>query len=241
MEQSLANSNTVINTSTDIILKALLEKTYEWATKERSMLWYPKAEQIVKLSKETYNYLENAKRELKEKELSIDMLNEKMFKFHQDILNTDSSIRVTFNSDPMFISPITKVTGSATLTALQNNIKIIENKVIAFCNNKVGIIWDGFDSYSVIIGQSSNYLKPGDALEITAGVGAFSKAGQPEIIIGDSTVEISEEGCALYKIKVSNKPGQYKIPVKIDFLNQTTGKNEKLEKNIEYTVAKPCN
>ena len=169
------------------------------------------------------------------------MLNERLLKFQKDIFNTDSSIRVTFNDDLRFVTAITEVTGSSALTSLQNNIKIVENKVTTFCNNKVGTIGDGFDWYTSIIGQNSKYLKPGETLEIQAGIGAFSTRGNPEIVIDGKLSKINEDGYVLYKTKTPNKPGTYSIPVHLSFVNPTTGKDESWMVNVNYTIAKPCN
>jgi gliding motility-associated protein GldM len=99
----------------------------------------------------------------------------------------------------------------------------------------VGTVEVVFDSYAAIVGQNSNYLMPGQELEIKAGVGAFSKAAKPKIFIGGTGVEIGEEGFALYKTTAGGV-GNRTIPVKIVYFNQTTGKEEVKEVNVEYTV-----
>lgn len=243
MEESLINSNKAINLSTEINLKALEEKTTEPATMERAKIWFVKAEQVVKLSHDMYNYLENVKTQLKENKFSTDLLYQQLVSYNVNVLETDTSISQEFRNSFSFPKEIRKTKISAALTILQNKIKILENKIIAYCHLKVGSTdGDGFfDSFSAIVAQSSNYLKPGEQLEITAGVGAFSKSGQPKIIINQTQLELGEEGYVTYKFKTTQKPGNYKIPVKISFLNPTTGKDEFKTIDVEYTVAKPCN
>ena len=87
------------------------------------------------------------------------------------------------------------------LSKFQNDVKTSENKVVQFCHNKVGEVAVRFDTYAAIVGQNSNYLMPGQELEITAGVGAFSKAAKPMITIGGQNLAlIGAEGTATAKI-----------------------------------------
>lgn len=62
------------------------------------------------------------------------------------------------------------------LSKFQNDVKTSENKVVAYCHEQVGKVQVRFDTYTAIVGQSSNYVMPGQEVEIMAGVGAFSKA-----------------------------------------------------------------
>ena len=77
------------------------------------------------------------------------------------------------------------------LSKFQNDVKTSENRVVQFCHNKVGEVVVRFDTYAAIIGQNSNYLMPGQELEITAGVGAFSTGAKPTITIGGQTVTLN--------------------------------------------------
>ncbi len=240
LEESLKNSSTVINHSTETMMKELENKTTDHCTVERAKIWFEKAEQIIRLSKEVYDYLLSAKEHLIEKKQSPEFLNDSLISYQENVLSIDSSIREVFSENFNFIKGIQKSTVPSVLTATQNRIKIIENKMIAYCNSKVGCHIMIFDSYSAIVGQNSNSLKPGDVLEITAGIGAYNRAAQPEITINNKRIEINEDGYVLYKIKTTNKPGTYKIPVRLSYINPNTGKNEILEKKIEYIITKPC-
>ncbi len=78
-------------------------------------------------------------------------------------------------------------------------------------------------------------------MEINAGIGSYSKAAAPKININNKNLNIGDEGFATYRLKVSEDPGNYKIPVKISYFNQATGLEERRIVNVEYTVAKECN
>ena len=175
-------------------------------------------------------------------------------KYKTDVLGVDSAINAEFAKslnidvttfpgndgktrawEVAYFNMVPTVAGLTILSKFQNDIKTAENKVVTFCHQKVGEVKVIFDSYAAIVGQNSNYLMPGQELEIKAGVGAFSKAAQPTISIGGSNVAIGEEGYALYK-SAAGGVGQHSIPVRISFFNQTTGKEDVREVKVEYTV-----
>jgi len=120
------------------------------------------------------------------------------------------------------------------LSKFQNDIKTSENRIVAFLHNKVGQVAVRFDTYAAVIGQSSNYLMPGQQLEITAGVGAFSKAAKPIITIGGAGSPIGEDGAAHFTTTVNNI-GTSSIPVSITYTDQE-GKQQTIKKTVEYTV-----
>ena len=120
------------------------------------------------------------------------------------------------------------------LSKFQNDVKTSENSVVQFCHNKVGEVTVRFDTYAAIVGQNSNYLMPGQELEITAGVGAFSKAATPVITIGGQSYPIGAEGTATAKL-AGGGIGSRSVPVRIQYVDQD-GKTQVIEKNVEYTV-----
>ena len=140
--------------------------------------------------------------------------------------------------DVSYFQMVPTVAGLTILSKFQNDIKTAENKIVAECHKKVGEVKVIFDSYSAIVGQSSKYLMPGQELEITAGVGAYSKTAQPSISINGSGVTLGPDGFASYKTTV-NGIGNHTVPVRIAYFNQVTGQQETKEVNIEYTVGSP--
>jgi gliding motility-associated protein GldM len=174
--------------------------------------------------------------------------------YKENIFTIDSSIRTEFTNslnvditnppgrdkkvrdwEVSYFNMVPTVAGLTILSKFQNDIKTAENKVVTFCHTKVGEVKVIFDTYTAIVGQNSNYLMPGQELEIKAGVGAFSKAAQPSISIGGSNVAIGEEGYALYKTQ-AGAVGQHSVPVRISFFNQTTGKDDVREVKVDYVV-----
>jgi gliding motility-associated protein GldM len=82
------------------------------------------------------------------------------------------------------------VAGLTLLSKFQNNIKNSENQVVTFCHEQIGAVKVIFDKTGVLVGQSSNYVMPGQEVTITAGIGAYSSAAQPQISIGGSSVPV---------------------------------------------------
>ncbi len=120
------------------------------------------------------------------------------------------------------------------LRKFQNDVRTTENKVVTFCHEQVGKVVVRYDAFAAIVGQSSNYIMPGQDVEITAGVGAFSKAAQPEISINGQGVGLGAEGQAVLKVNGGGL-GRHSVPVVIRFRDQD-GNMQTVQKNVEYTV-----
>ncbi len=280
LDESLSNSNTTIQRSTETIYASLEQKLADPITATKAQIWYPKAMMIQKYAGDITAFIGDLKHRLKkaaglkkenEKEIFNesnkgivnsffnenrigDTLYQKLLKFKTDVLSVDIQMDTVFrqtlllatrafdlsNSDArnftktfFYSTPV--VAALATLSTFQNNVRIIENRMISFCNNKMICCSFFYDVYSAIIGQNSTYVRTGEQIEITAGVGAFSKVAQPEILFGGKKVDIDETGTAVHKFNSPSKPGKYIVPVKISYTDQD-GKKRTIEKAVEYTV-----
>jgi GldM N-terminal domain len=126
----------------------------------------------------------------------------------------------------------------AILNQFKNGVRLTENEIITFCNYKCEpdcIL--RFDKFSVLIGQSSNYVKQGDEIKISAGVGAFSTAAQPVIKINGKYISINENGVAEYSLKAADKPGKHSVPVTVNFI-KPDGSKASQTYSMEYVVSK---
>ncbi len=128
------------------------------------------------------------------------------------------------------------VAGLTLLSKFQNNVKNAENQVVTFVHEQIGAVKVKFDKTGVLLGQSSSYVMPGDQLQITAGIGAYSSAAAPQISIGGSGVPVVDDQ-GIFKTTASGA-GIRKVPVTIRYKDQDG--NEKVEtKEVEYTVGTP--
>jgi len=183
-------------------------------------------------------------------------LESKLKEYREAMLNIDPSIRKEFETTfPVDVSKIIGQDGKekdfttayfhmtptvAALTLLskfQNNVKNAENQIVTYCHNQVGAVKVVYDQFAALVGQTSNYLMPGEELEITAGVGAYSKAAQPQISIAGSSMSIGPDGRASYKTTVSGS-GTRSVPVNVTY-TKPDGTKESKSFEVKYTVGTP--
>ena len=123
------------------------------------------------------------------------------------------------------------------LSKFQNNVKNAENQIVTYCHNQVGAVKVVYDQFAALVGQSSNYVMPGEEIEINAGVGAYSKAAQPKISIGGASMPLAEDGRASSKFKVSGS-GSKSVPVNVTY-TKPDGTVETKTFEVKYTVGTP--
>jgi len=181
-------------------------------------------------------------------------LYERLKQYRRNVLAIDSEITTVFsdkiilttqsfdtlkneqqNIAKAFFNDIPTVAALTILSQFQNNVKVAENRIVQFCNNKVGSFIDYYTTYSAIVAQSSTYVRAGEEIEITAGIGSFSRAARPEITVNKRNIEIDESGVAVYKFNASTKAGKHIVPISINFTDQD-GKKQLITKDVEYTV-----
>src|SRR5665647_474583 len=179
-------------------------------------------------------------------------LQERLEKYKNDMLNIDPSIRKEFESTfPVTtIPPLTQdgkkkdftqaffhmtptVAALTMLSKFQNNIKNAENMVVTYCHSQIGKVEVHMDQVGVLVGQSSNYLMPGQELTVTAGVGSYSSAASAKISIDGSNVNVAE-GQGLYKKTVSGA-GEHSLTVNVTYRDEHNAVKTET-KTIKYTV-----
>ncbi len=123
------------------------------------------------------------------------------------------------------------------LSKFQNNVKNAENQIVTYCHNQVGAVKVVYDQFAALVGQSSNYLMPGEEIEITAGVGAYSKAAQPQITINGAGAAVGPDGRASYKT-IASGGGARTVPVSVTY-TKPDGTKETKSFEVKYTVGTP--
>jgi len=139
------------------------------------------------------------------------------------------------NWEAAYFHMVPTVAAVTILSKFQNDVKTTENKVVAFCHEQVGAVNVRFDKFDAIIGQSSNYLMPGQNLEIKAGVGAFAEQARPTISIGGQSQQIGDSGFVRYATNVGSSLGTHSIPVHITYKDQD-GNDRVIDRVVTYTV-----
>jgi gliding motility-associated protein GldM len=122
------------------------------------------------------------------------------------------------------------------LSKFQNNVRNAENQVVTYAHNQIGQVEVHMDQVGVLIGQSSNYVMPGEEITVTAGVGAYSSAAAPRIAINGSPVAVTN-GQGTYKTTASGA-GEHSVAVNVTFIDENKKEVTKTE-TVKYTVGTP--
>ncbi|MET0637295.1 MAG: gliding motility protein GldM [Chitinophagaceae bacterium] len=180
-------------------------------------------------------------------------LYEMLKKYKEDVLGVDPKVKAEFEKtlqidltkppsenkgnntwETAYFRMTPTVAALTILSKFQNDVRTSENKVIAFCHEQVGKVEVRFDAYEPIVGMNSRYFMPGQEMEITAGLGAFSKTKLPNVSINGSNVALNEKGIAVYKTPVGTI-GNHTVTVLVKYTDQDGNPQEK-PVTVEYTV-----
>lgn len=138
------------------------------------------------------------------------------------------------NWEEMYFHMVPTVAALTILSKFQNDIKTSENKLVTYCHEQVGKVILRYDAFEAIVGQNSKYFMPGQEIEITAGLGAFSKTKLPSVSVGGANVPLNEKGIAVYKTSAGGI-GSHTINVTVSFTDQD-GQPQTRQIPIDYVV-----
>ncbi len=159
--------------------------------------------------------------------------------FNDVLAQIDLSMPKTQNKsnktrEQVYFHMVPTVAALTILSKFQNDIKTSENKLVTLCHEQVGKVELRFDAFEAIVGQNSKYLMPGQEIEITAGLGAFSKTKLPTVTVGGANVPVNEKGMAVYKT-AGGGIGSHTINVTVAFTDQD-GNPQTRTIPVEYMV-----
>lgn len=123
------------------------------------------------------------------------------------------------------------------LSKFQNDVKNSEAQMADYCLSRVGSVKVVFDEFQPLVGTNSTYLMPGQDLEVSAGIGAYSKAAKPTVSINGAVVPLNADGLAVFKKQVGGV-GDQTVAVNINY-TKPDGTPGTLSKTIHYTVGQP--
>ncbi len=175
-------------------------------------------------------------------------------KFKTDILGINDTIKTEFTKNPLqvdlsmpktqnksnktweqaYFHMVPTVAALTILSKFQNDIRTSENRVVTFCHEQVGKVELRFDRFEAIVGQNSKYLMPGQDIEITAGLGAFSSTKIPQVSFGGSGPTKVENGVSYYTGSAGGM-GSHTINVTVSFTDQD-GQPQTKTFPVEYVV-----
>jgi gliding motility-associated protein GldM len=123
------------------------------------------------------------------------------------------------------------------LSKFQNDVKSSEAQMVDYLHSQIGTVKLVYDKFQAIATSNTTYAMPGDNIEITAGVGAFSDAAKPRITINGAPQALGSDGTAIFKTTASGT-GEHSVNVHIEF-NKPDGSVDKVDKKVTYTVGVP--
>ena len=124
------------------------------------------------------------------------------------------------------------------LSKFENDVKNSEAMIVDYCYQKVGSVEKVFNAYQPLVGQSSNYVMPGQEITLTAGIGAYNAQSRPSVTVDGVAAPVNANGVAEYKFNASGT-GSYTKHVVVTYFNQATGKQESQPYDLSYTVGSP--
>jgi hypothetical protein len=122
------------------------------------------------------------------------------------------------------------------LNKIENDVLTTEKTLFEYCESTfcvMPIIYD--DNYKALTVLSSSYVKQGQPIEITAGIGGFTDAMKPRITINDKEMKL-DNGAVVHQFVAEGKPGKHSVMVKIEFY-KPDGVREWITKTLYYTIA----
>lgn len=123
------------------------------------------------------------------------------------------------------------------LNKIESDLLATENAFIECCKDQIALGCNlMYFKFSALAVLSSSYIKPGQSIQVSAGIGGFSSASKPTIVINGKRVPLSNDAVAQYSFKPTGKPGKYSVPVTIEF-TKPDGEKFTLSRNPEYIIA----
>lgn len=121
------------------------------------------------------------------------------------------------------------------LSKFQNDVLRSGNIVAEYCQGQIGKVEVILDKFEILTSQNTNYLLPGQTLEIKAGIGAFSSKAKPTVSINGVSQIANDSGFARYTTQVSGGSGG-NVPISVSFKDPNTGQVTTKNTTVSYTV-----
>jgi hypothetical protein len=127
---------------------------------------------------------------------------------------------------------------SILLSKIKNDVILSNNIILNFCVQQCSRLILICGGPYPIITQNTTCLKAGEKLQITAGLVSYDNYFQTTITINNKKVPLTEDGNAVYWIKVKNRKNNI-IPVSVSYKDPNTGELKKISTNVTFTVFEP--
>jgi hypothetical protein len=124
------------------------------------------------------------------------------------------------------------------LSNIRTQVYLMQNKIMQYFVMRTCVLCCGSGEWSeFLVNQSSSIVFAGGKLKITAGIATYQPRAMPLVSINNKPIEV-QSGKAVHQIKVSDIPGEYDVPVTIQYKDQKTGALKTQTRKVHYTVIK---
>ena len=250
MGDELEEANSKINTASKDLYMKLASKLQDVLTVEKAKIYNSKALLIKAETEDICNYLDSIKGINK---IDWSKINIRLKRCKKIFINADDEVRYGFFNDVKkipftldslypengynkFLENLNITSRNALLSQFKNSIKNLEYDILKHfdeittpsCNLAK------FDYYSTLCSQNTKHLKNGEVLEVFTGVLIYSRNIKAKITINNKLIEVNN-GYGSKRITVKGKPGLYKVPIRIEYIDENSKVQIRTE-NIEYTI-----
>jgi hypothetical protein len=118
---------------------------------------------------------------------------------------------------------------------LKIDIALSAQMIARYCDYRTQDETDHFTVFAPLININRSFVKPGEVIRITAGIGSFSVLAKPGITIAGNAVPLVASSFAYYEFKAPSRPGKYSIPIKLEYY-KPDGSKALNEQDITYMV-----
>lgn len=124
---------------------------------------------------------------------------------------------------------------TVTLNRLENEVLLSERSLLLFCNDIARTIHT-YEEAHLITQLSSNCVRSGESIEITAGIGLFTYRMEPHFFIDGKEIKPDDRPFLVHRIKATGQPGKHMIAFRVSYY-RPDGSQIWMDKNLEYTIA----
>ena len=122
------------------------------------------------------------------------------------------------------------------LSNIRSELRRIENNLVRFyfyASSSSNCLPD--KSLPIVL-QNTNVLKPGEVLEIRAGLGSYRMGVTPKYMVDGKSVPAGDSWLLVHKILADNVPGKKTIEVSMHYIDAETGAPLQYTKTLSYEV-----
>lgn len=241
VNKNFEQANELISDDNQLICAMLNDKIMDPQTRVRALIWEPKAREIKRLTDGIIKYIDSLKDQVKA-DLPFwerGKLYDKLTVYDRSVMMVLDTVKLadSFDLVKQAINTRNPLLALAMLNKLQNDVLIKENTLLTYCNNNSVPLTLEVTSLQPLTVLDRSYVKAGQRIEVTAGIGTFIASAETVITINGEVIPAGDDGMATYNFTATGKPGKYKVPLVIEYV-VPDGTRSTVQKQIEYTIVK---